>query len=463
MLVNPGGPGGSGLDLFGPRRVRARQAPAAAYDWIGFDPRGVGSSEAALSCIPDYFGYDRPELRADDAADRAGLARPLRELRRRPAGPQRGRAAGEPDDAGHRPRHGQHPAGAGRSSRSTSTASPTAPTSARSTPRCSLTRVRRMVFDANVDPRKIWYQANLDQDVAFDAQHQDLLRLDRPATDDVYRPGPRPAQAVEKLYYAEQDELDAEPGGRRHRPVRVERHLPLGRATTVFWLGGDRQRVRRLGPQPATGGRSRTLYDAAVGRRRRQRLRGLPGGRSAPTPTGRRSWSTGGAATTGGSTPTARSSPGPTPGSTRPACPGRRRPSTPVNVDGAHGARAACCISETLDAATPFPGSLEVRRPLPGLEPDRRPAAARPTPAPCPVTPCVDDQIAAYLADGTLPARMPGRRPDVICAAAAPAGARGPGRVGQRRQRSRRGRPRSCYPGSTPAPAEAAGPVRAAG
>jgi hypothetical protein len=28
---------------------------------------------------------------------------------------------------------------------------------------------------------------------------------------------------------------------------------------------------------------------------------------------------------------------------------------------------------------------------------------------------CVDDQIAAYLADGTLPAR-PGNRPDAICA-----------------------------------------------
>jgi hypothetical protein len=29
---------------------------------------------------------------------------------------------------------------------------------------------------------------------------------------------------------------------------------------------------------------------------------------------------------------------------------------------------------------------------------------------------CVDDRIAAYLADGTLPARLPGNRPDVVCA-----------------------------------------------
>ena len=30
-------------------------------------------------------------------------------------------------------------------------------------------RVRRMVLESNVGPRKVWYQANLDQDVAFDA------------------------------------------------------------------------------------------------------------------------------------------------------------------------------------------------------------------------------------------------------------------------------------------------------
>ena len=31
-----------------------------AYDWIGFDPRGVGASEPAISCIPGYFHKDRP-------------------------------------------------------------------------------------------------------------------------------------------------------------------------------------------------------------------------------------------------------------------------------------------------------------------------------------------------------------------------------------------------------------------
>ena len=29
---------------------------------------------------------------------------------------------------------------------------------------------------------------------------------------------------------------------------------------------------------------------------------------------------------------------------------------------------------------------------------------------------CAGDRIAAYLADGALPARKPGKRPDVLCA-----------------------------------------------
>jgi pimeloyl-ACP methyl ester carboxylesterase len=60
MLVNPGGPGGSGLVLAALGGAVPKNA-GAAYDWIGFDPRGVGSSQPALSCIPDYGGYNRPE------------------------------------------------------------------------------------------------------------------------------------------------------------------------------------------------------------------------------------------------------------------------------------------------------------------------------------------------------------------------------------------------------------------
>jgi pimeloyl-ACP methyl ester carboxylesterase len=64
ILSNPGGPGGSGLNLntflIGALKAEGYGAAAADYDWIGFDPRGVGSSQPAISCIPNYFSPDRP-------------------------------------------------------------------------------------------------------------------------------------------------------------------------------------------------------------------------------------------------------------------------------------------------------------------------------------------------------------------------------------------------------------------
>ncbi|MBB5959838.1 pimeloyl-ACP methyl ester carboxylesterase [Saccharothrix tamanrassetensis] len=84
LVLNPGGPGGSGIRM---PQFLSQSAPAAVYDLIGFDPRGVGRS-TALNCrmAPDLASVDsRPtdadfpkwaaEARAaEDACQRSGGA-----------------------------------------------------------------------------------------------------------------------------------------------------------------------------------------------------------------------------------------------------------------------------------------------------------------------------------------------------------------------------------------------------
>ncbi|MGQ0845233.1 MAG: alpha/beta hydrolase [Sporichthyaceae bacterium] len=71
MLTNPGGPGGSGrwMPTYLPGAVP--REVGLTYDWIGFDPRGVGASRPALSCEPDYLKGPRPAYRPAEKTGRA--------------------------------------------------------------------------------------------------------------------------------------------------------------------------------------------------------------------------------------------------------------------------------------------------------------------------------------------------------------------------------------------------------
>jgi pimeloyl-ACP methyl ester carboxylesterase len=70
LLVNPGGPGGSGLSLAANVAAGLDPKVAAEYDIIGFDPRGVGSSTPALHCDPSFFRGVRPDyIPATQAAE----------------------------------------------------------------------------------------------------------------------------------------------------------------------------------------------------------------------------------------------------------------------------------------------------------------------------------------------------------------------------------------------------------
>ena len=82
LLVNPGGPGGSGLDLVLDSRDNAFAGELLdRFDIVGFDPRGVGASEPAFACgapgeqLALLAGIDLPvdtpaEVAAGEAAAR---------------------------------------------------------------------------------------------------------------------------------------------------------------------------------------------------------------------------------------------------------------------------------------------------------------------------------------------------------------------------------------------------------
>lgn len=77
ILVNPGGPGGSGVDILRAYKQRFRSLLGQGYNLVGFDPRGVGSSGLRLDCVPDNPAltayYDAKLLEPIDPESRDSL------------------------------------------------------------------------------------------------------------------------------------------------------------------------------------------------------------------------------------------------------------------------------------------------------------------------------------------------------------------------------------------------------
>jgi pimeloyl-ACP methyl ester carboxylesterase len=80
LVINPGGPGGSGVEYALGARNELPAALLARFDIIGFDPRGVGGSQPALHCMTGpqldrYFATD------DAPANAAQLAQVVAEAK----------------------------------------------------------------------------------------------------------------------------------------------------------------------------------------------------------------------------------------------------------------------------------------------------------------------------------------------------------------------------------------------
>ncbi|WP_151478654.1 alpha/beta hydrolase [Streptomyces albicerus] len=173
LLVNPGGPGGSGLTLAGFVAASLPKEVASQYDVIGFDPRGVGASKPALNCRPGHFSPVRPDsVPSTEAIEKANLDRA--QAFAQACGTKYAKllpyidtvSAVQDMDAIRRALGAKKINYFGYSYGTYLGA-----VYARLYP----DRVRRMVLDSIVDPTGVWYDDNIAQDYAFNDRHRAFM------------------------------------------------------------------------------------------------------------------------------------------------------------------------------------------------------------------------------------------------------------------------------------------------
>lgn len=404
MLVNPGGPGGSGL-IYSVLGAFVPGDVGSTYDWIGFDPRGVGDSVPALSCDPDYTAGPRPPY--DPATVRIEFSWLLKSAKyaidcARNGGLLLGHLKTTDtvaDMDAIRQSLGADQINFYGFSYGTYLGQVYA------TLHPDL--VRRMVLDSNVDPRTVWYQANLDQDPAFEitvqkffdwvAEHNDVYGLG--ATGD----------EVKAKYYDALASLTANPQGQLGASEWADAFLGAGYVQFLWPDTADAfvAFVKNGDPGPAT--------DLYLG----QDTPGDDNGYAMYLATEctdahwPRSWLTWHV----DNTRVARDAPFLTWANAwfnAPCAFWFAASGQPVNVDGST-TPAILLLDETLDAATPFPGSLEVRQRFPASSLIATVGGVNHANSLFGGVACVDDAVAAYLTDGTLPPRVAGNTADAEC------------------------------------------------
>ncbi len=207
LLVNPGGPGGSGLPLAAEVAQGLSPGVAAQYDIVGFDPRGVGSSVPALSCDPGFFAGVRPNyIPANPAAEQVLI----------------NRAKTYATDCGQRfgwllphmtTQDVARDMDSIRAAFGVSKINYYAFSYGTYIGQVYATlfpgRVRRMVLDSVVDPAGVWYADNVDQDYAFQGRMQAFFAWVA-KYDGTYHLGTTAAQ-VQAAWYRARNRLLAHP------------------------------------------------------------------------------------------------------------------------------------------------------------------------------------------------------------------------------------------------------------
>jgi pimeloyl-ACP methyl ester carboxylesterase len=207
LLVNPGGPGGSGTGMASFVAQGLSPSVAADYDIIGFDPRGVGASVPSMHCEPSFFATARPNyIPASRSAEQVLISR----ARTYAADCEKKYAWLLPylttknvarDMNQIRVAMGQSKLSYLGYSYGTYIGQVYATLFPH--------RVRRMVLDSIVNPDGVWYADNIAQDYAFQGRMNAFLAW-MAKYDGLYHLGSTVAQ-VRKSWYEARDRLLAHP------------------------------------------------------------------------------------------------------------------------------------------------------------------------------------------------------------------------------------------------------------
>jgi pimeloyl-ACP methyl ester carboxylesterase len=410
MFTNPGGPGGSGTYLAGIGQFVPGNV-GHTYDWVGMDPRGVGDSRPALTCDTRAFKigtrprtYDPVDTRTLDAwlewsesyAADCGTARAAELLPHLTT----------PDNVADFEILREALRAEKVSFYGFSYGTYIAQVYATLHP----DRIDKLVLDGVVDPRDIWYAANVAQDIAFDKAMTRFFRWAARGHAELHLG--RTAAAVERTYY------------------RVSRRLARKR---VDGVGATELADVMLNPgyatffYPEAAAALSELANRGTARLARQAYTSI----NAVAPRGDNGYAMYLATVcTDAPWPTdldflladnqrlAEDSPFFTWGNAWFNGPCRTWPAAPAPapVEVATADRAALLINETRDGATPIEGAYEVRRRftrsvlIEGVGGTTHAGSLS-------GVGCVDNRIATYLASGRLPRRKGGDRADVRCPA----------------------------------------------